>query len=1040
MEARPELETLLRHADWLARLARRLVSDAAAAEDLVQETWIAALRRPPDPDRPARPWLAGVIRKLALLRGRRESRQVASAWPSAEAAPSAEESAAQVELERTVAGAVLALDEPFRSAILLRYYRGLSSVEIGRELGVPDATVRTRIKRGLERLRVRLDQVHGGDGRTWISALAPLVALDRGVPVAGALWTGGGIVTKWIVGAVAAVVALVLVRSSWESAASPAIQPPAAAVEAGGPATETADALEKVDEDAERVAVVDLDVAEPDADRTTSSVPGAEEAILRGRFLLPGGGPAVDVALLLQGWIGNKDREREFGVPESWEDLRGNSDSEGRFELRFLPPRAFQFTLDAEQSGYPRVSWRWYEVLPGSITELGEVTLRRAGVIVGRVLDTQEPPQAIAWHVEARSIEPCVPGGELIDEQVAADPVTGEFRFDAFPEGPASLSATAPGIRADGPRIEVLADVVNEATIYFRAPPVTGQIHVTTFTYPFGEFLPEPSALRLESGGTRLATAERDGRSQENFFFNDVAPGSYDIFIEDERFEPWSRSGVQPGELVVARLAGNAGVVLEVSDAVSYELIPHYQLDLVYLTREGDQFSQKHCLLGLRDDPPEDGYFGGLVPHDCKLVVSAEGYSATEFSLGGLAPGERRTLHCGLVSGTGLAGHVFDSAGNHAENVPVELHPGEIEMTELCSPEFRRRLRNEQREPLVHVSDQSGNFTFEHLAAGTWTLCASASPTVVARAVVTLAGEEQVDVDLHFPAAAFLSGHVLLPETMSRGELELAVLAADSESTRLYLPHPGGAIDVVRSEVGAQGEFRLGPFGAGDWIVVVALPCVELPIGYSGMLSYAGEAFQLERLHLEGGEEIEREYDLRATFGSLRVDAKVNGAPAAKTVLEVVSGTSWENPAAGAGLDQDGIARIPSLPPGEWHLVLRDIENRWRYGHPAPIRIVGGEEARVSVEAVLYDGQLEVHLTGSGEPLANVMLSWTCETPGFQLLGQSRADARGIVETELAPGLYRMSSKFPPGEEAVEVEWSSAGPSPRSIELPPAGR
>jgi hypothetical protein len=52
----------------------------------------------------------------------------------------------------------------------------------------------------------------------------------------------------------------------------------------------------------------------------------------------------------------------------------------------------------------------------------------------------------------------------------------------------------------------------------------------------------------------------------------------------------------------------------------------------------------------------------------------------------------------------------------------------------------------------------------------------------------------------------------------------------------------------------------------------------------------------------------------------------------------------------------------------------------------------------------------------------------------------SRTDARRIADTELAPGLYRISSDFPPGEDAVEVEWSSTGPSPRSIELPPSDR
>ena len=63
---------------------------------------------------------------------------------------------------------------------------------------------------------------------------------------------------------------------------------------------------------------------------------------------------------------------------------------------------------------------------------------------------------------------------------------------------------------------------------------------------------------------------------------------------------------------------------------------------------------------------------------------------------------------------------------------------------------------------------------------------------------------------------------------------------------------------------------------------------------------------------------------------------------------------------------------------------------------------------------------------------------WTSNSPGFELMGSIHTDARGIVETELAPGLYHISSGFPPGEDAVDVEWSSAGPSPRSIELPPS--
>ncbi len=113
-----DLEHLLTHADWLTRLARRLVADAATADDLVQETWVAALRRPPDPDRPARPWLSSVVRRLAALRLRRQGVRSGYRPVAGDQTPATDEAAARVEQERALADQVLALEEPYRSAVL----------------------------------------------------------------------------------------------------------------------------------------------------------------------------------------------------------------------------------------------------------------------------------------------------------------------------------------------------------------------------------------------------------------------------------------------------------------------------------------------------------------------------------------------------------------------------------------------------------------------------------------------------------------------------------------------------------------------------------------------------------------------------------------------------------------------------------------------------------------------------------------------------------------------------------------------------------
>lgn len=167
-------EALRRDSAWLHAVAVRLVGDPFRADDLVQETWLAALRQPSAERRSAREWLAGVVRNLALLnrratlrRERREAR--APAHRSASAADLAD----QADLHRRLLTAILDLDEPFRSTVLLRYYGDRTAEEIAREEGCPSATVRTRLKRGLDRLREKLSDRDRAAWRAAIVALPP---------------------------------------------------------------------------------------------------------------------------------------------------------------------------------------------------------------------------------------------------------------------------------------------------------------------------------------------------------------------------------------------------------------------------------------------------------------------------------------------------------------------------------------------------------------------------------------------------------------------------------------------------------------------------------------------------------------------------------------------------------------------------------------------------------------------------------------------------------------------------------------------------
>lgn len=167
--------TLLAHAGWVRALARHLTADAHAADDLAQDTLAAALVQPPPSDRPLRGWLAAILRNLARqdrrAAGRRGARERAVARD--EVATSTAQSLERLDSLRAVVDAVTRLDEPYRSAILMRYFDGSSPSAIATRTGVPLRTVHTRLHRALARLRAELDRAHGGDRKAWLLALIP---------------------------------------------------------------------------------------------------------------------------------------------------------------------------------------------------------------------------------------------------------------------------------------------------------------------------------------------------------------------------------------------------------------------------------------------------------------------------------------------------------------------------------------------------------------------------------------------------------------------------------------------------------------------------------------------------------------------------------------------------------------------------------------------------------------------------------------------------------------------------------------------------
>ncbi|MEM6996362.1 MAG: sigma-70 family RNA polymerase sigma factor, partial [Myxococcota bacterium] len=204
----PVDDPVLAELPWLRKLARRLAADDA--EDLVQETWLMARRYEPTARGGSglRPWLAQTMknrlrsfRRSATARSRRE----AQASPSPEVAAAAEQRAIEIDVIRMLDEALQTLSEEQRALVRERFYAERSPAEIAAELEMPAATVRTKLRRSLLRLREVLDERHGNDRARWASAVVavplPRTAAQGGIAMAS---TKGIVVAVAVAGIVAA--------------------------------------------------------------------------------------------------------------------------------------------------------------------------------------------------------------------------------------------------------------------------------------------------------------------------------------------------------------------------------------------------------------------------------------------------------------------------------------------------------------------------------------------------------------------------------------------------------------------------------------------------------------------------------------------------------------------------------------------------------------------------------------------------------------------------------------------------------------------
>ena len=142
-------ELFRRHWPAALRAAWLVTGDRAAAEDVAQEAFLAAIRALDgfDRRRPLAPWLHRIAVNRAIDWTRARARAGEIAAPDEPAAAHAAEG-----LDDEVVAALRALSPEHRAVIVLRYLLDHTPGEIAAALGLPRGTVNSRLRRGLDAL------------------------------------------------------------------------------------------------------------------------------------------------------------------------------------------------------------------------------------------------------------------------------------------------------------------------------------------------------------------------------------------------------------------------------------------------------------------------------------------------------------------------------------------------------------------------------------------------------------------------------------------------------------------------------------------------------------------------------------------------------------------------------------------------------------------------------------------------------------------------------------------------------------------------
>jgi hypothetical protein len=540
---------------------------------------------------------------------------------------------------------------------------------------------------------------------------------------------------------------------------------------------------------------------------------------IHGRVVDADGVAVPGARVVAHGWSANQGRVEAFGVPAQWQDPETVTGADGAFELRFVPPQAFQFVVSVLHDDFADLGWRWSGIAFGEERAQGDVMLERPGVIEGHLTSAGGDLLVDGWFVEARIATGLAHHDGISTQHCAIDPETGGFRFDRFPAGLVSLQAW----RQSGERSQEVSVGTNatgrvHVTLVYDGPDPTSRILLDISSRgPTAAATSElaAGALRAVAADGTVFPFERITNRSWEHWARGLPPGEYRVEIDDPRFVRWEQRGVRPGTTVHATLEGRARLALTVL-APDGEPVRRYRLRLQQ--RSPRQYTPFFELQAADVPPPADGVFRGLLEGSYDVRISAAGYGEHRGTLDGLRADETVELLVRLAPKRAVRGRVMHDDGTPAATGRVELtlgelagHDGDPGSTRFTTVGAGREEREEiiPYRDAVATLDADGAFDLGEVAAGPAILRVRIGEWI--RHDVAVGSESALDLVVTLPALGSVSGQVSFAGPRPEDAIHLWPRHAPYESQVAAREELDGS-----DPVDAEGRYRLGPLLAGS--------------------------------------------------------------------------------------------------------------------------------------------------------------------------------------------------------------------------------